>query len=91
MVLAAGLFTFVLFIQRDAAAQVVDAGKPGPPRGSVAVRRALGLGTAVVIAIAGLSLAVQVGGGLYWWPLAVLVAYLGALTNAWILLIEILR
>jgi modulator of FtsH protease len=55
------------------------------------VRRALGLGAAVVIAIAGVSVAVQVGGGLYWWPLAVLVAYLGALTNAWILLIEILR
>ena len=91
IVLAAALFTFVLFIQRDAAAQVVDAGRSGPPRGSIAVRRTLGLGTAVVVAIAGLSLAAQAGGGLYWWPVAVLTAYFGALTNAWILLIEILR
>jgi hypothetical protein len=28
---------------------------------------------------------------LYWWPAAIVVAFVGALTNAWVLLIEILR
>jgi hypothetical protein len=84
-------FAVVFFFQKDAVTQLVDPGKPGPPRGSVAVRRALGLGSAVVIAIVGCSLAAEVGGGLYWWPVAILAAYLGALLNAWILLIEILR
>ncbi len=41
--------------------------------------------------MAGITLAAQAGGGLYWYPAAVLAAYVGALTNAWILLIEILR
>jgi modulator of FtsH protease len=91
VVSALALAAVVLFIQRDATNQQVDPGRPVAPRGSVAIRRALGLGTAVVIAVAGLSLAAQVGGGLYWWPLAVITAYFGALGNAWILLIEILR
>jgi hypothetical protein len=30
-------------------------------------------------------------GGLYWWPAGVTAAYMSALTNAWVLLIEILR
>jgi hypothetical protein len=91
IVSAVALATVVLFIQRDAANQQVDPGRPVAPRGSVAIRRALGLGCAVVIAVAGISLVAEIGGGLYWWPLAVIAAYFGALGNAWILLIEILR
>jgi modulator of FtsH protease len=91
IVLGVALFVIVLLLQRDAVVQHVDPGRPGPPRGSVGLRRVLGLGSAVVIGIVGISLAAELGGGLYWWPVAVLVAYLGALTNAWILLIEILR
>ncbi|MGH2476756.1 MAG: hypothetical protein ACRDIL_15965 [Candidatus Limnocylindrales bacterium] len=37
------------------------------------------------------ALAVEAGGGLYWWPAGVTAAYVSALTNAWVLLIEILR
>jgi modulator of FtsH protease len=91
IVLGAALLVIVLFLQRDAVSQAVDPGRPGPPRGSIALRRVLGLGSAVVITIVGISLAAELGGGLYWWPVAVFAAYLGALTNAWILLIEILR
>ncbi len=91
ILLGAALFAVVLFLQRDAVTQFPDPGKPGPPRGSIAVRRAFGLGAAGLIAVAGITLAAEVGGGLYWWPAAVLVAYIGALTNAWILLVEILR
>lgn len=91
IVLGAGLVAAVLFIQRDAPAPLRDPGKPGPPPGSLALRRAFGLGTGILVAIAGVSLAAGAGGGLYWWSVAVLAAYVGALANAWILLIEILR
>ena len=90
ILLAVALFAVVFYLQRDAVAQP-DPGKPGPPRGSLAIRRVFGLGTAALVAVAGLTLAAQAGGGLYWYPAAVLAAYVGALTNAWILLIEILR
>ena len=51
----------------------------------------LGLGTPVLIGITGVTLAAGAGGGLYWLPAAILAAYAGSLTNAWILIIEILR
>lgn len=91
IVSAVALFAVVFFLQRDAATQLAEPGTSGPPPVGVAIRRVLGLGSALLIAIAGLTLAAGVGGGLYWWPVAVLAAYLGALTNAWVLLIEILR
>ena len=47
IVLAVALATVILFIQRDAANQQVDPGRPVAPRGSVAIRRALGLGGTV--------------------------------------------
>jgi modulator of FtsH protease len=36
-------------------------------------------------------LLVEAGGGLYWWPAAVIAAYVGAIVDAWVLLVEILR
>jgi hypothetical protein len=89
--IAAMTFAAVLFFQRDAVTQSPDPGKGGPPRVSLAIRRTLGLGAAIVIGIAGITLAAEWGGGLYWLPVAILSAYAGSLTNAWILLIEILR
>ena len=91
ILLGAALFAVVLFLQRDAVTQAPDPAKPGPPRGSLAMRRAFGLGAAALVAVGGITLAAEAGGGLYWLPAAVLVAYVGALTNAWILLVEILR
>ena len=41
--------------------------------------------------MAGISLILQAGGGLYWSALATLVAVLAGLTNTWVLLVEILR
>ena len=91
IVLACGLFVLIVFLQRDAITQSSDAGRPGPPPSSLAIRRAFGLGAAVLIAVAGVTLAAKAGGGLYWLPPAILAAYAGSLTDAWILLIEILR
>jgi hypothetical protein len=89
--IAALTFAAVLFVQRDAVAQLPDAGTGSSPRVSLAIRRTLGLGTAVLIGLAGVTLAAEAGGGLYWLAAAILAAYAGSLTNAWILLIEILR
>ncbi len=58
----------------------------GPTEASVISRRLLGLGSALLIALAGLLLLLEVGGGLYWWPAAIVTAYVGALVNAWVLL-----
>ncbi|MEJ2866505.1 hypothetical protein WCD74_01925 [Actinomycetospora sp. OC33-EN08] len=41
--------------------------------------------------IAGIGLLVDGAGGLYWLPVAVVLALLGGLENAWALLVEILR
>ena len=91
ILLACGLFAVIVFLQRDAATQPSDPGRPAPPPGSLAIRRASGLGAAVLIAVAGITLAAKAGGGLYWLPPAILAAYAGSLTDAWSLLIEILR
>ena len=66
-------------------------GESGPPRVSLLLRRALGLGAQGLLAVGAVTLAAKAGGGLYWWPAAVIAAYMTALTNAWVLLVEILR
>jgi hypothetical protein len=60
---------------------------PIAPAGVLAV----GLAAQVLLAVGAITLAVEAGGGLYWWPAGVTAAYMSALTNAWVLLIEILR
>jgi hypothetical protein len=46
---------------------------------------------ALACAIAGLSLAVGWGGGLYWLASTALLGIVGAVYNAWVLLVEIVR
>jgi hypothetical protein len=91
--IVAGVATLgmVLVLQRGITMQPPDPGEGRPPPSSVLIRRVTGLGAPALFALAGISLAVTAGGGLYWWVPAVLAAYFGALTNAWALLIEILR
>ena len=91
IVLACALFAIIVFLQRDAVTRPSDPGTRGPPPGSLAMRRTFGLGAAVLVAVAGITLAAKAGGGLYWLPPAILAAYAGSLTDAWTLLIEILR
>jgi hypothetical protein len=43
------------------------------------------------ILIAGLSLILETGGGLYWLGAGLVLAIVGAVANAWVLLVEILR
>jgi len=78
-------------LQRGARGRTSEDQRPVQPRSSLIFRRALGLGAQVLLAVAAITLAIEAGGGLYWWPAGVTAAYVSALTNAWVLLIEILR
>ncbi len=91
--LVLGLATVVveLRLQRGVRGIVVATGDRGPTRASVVSRRLLGLGSAALVVVAGVTLLAEGGGGLYWWPAAIVVAFLGALVDAWVLLVEILR
>jgi hypothetical protein len=91
--IAIGLCTTaaVLRLQAGTHAEAVTRGDRGPTRASIVSRRVVGLGSALLIVVAGVLLLAEAGGGLYWWPAAIVAAYLGALVNAWVLLVEILR
>ena len=68
-------------------------GSPTDPRGlaSLQSRRVLmALGT-VPFVVAGLSLIAESGGGLYWLMAGIVLATIGSVVNAWVLLVEILR
>jgi hypothetical protein len=49
------------------------------------------LAIAVLVTVAGISLMVKTGGGLYWIAPATILALVTGLTNSWVLLVEILR
>jgi modulator of FtsH protease len=55
------------------------------------LRRFLSLLLAAVYAAAGATLLAQAGGGLHWLPFAFVLAVTIAASNAWILLVEVLR
>ncbi|NUS74170.1 MAG: hypothetical protein HOQ05_12290 [Corynebacteriales bacterium] len=57
----------------------------------IITRIAISMLTAIPIVIAGISVFFGAGGGLYWIVPSIVVAFVGGLTNAWVLLVEILR
>ena len=61
------------------------------PPGSNAIRMLIGQGAALSTIVAGATLLVEGGGGVYWLVGSVLLGYVGALVNTWVLLIEIRR
>jgi modulator of FtsH protease len=81
----------VVRLQVGTGRDVVPRGDRGPTRASVVSRRVVGLGSAALIVVAGVLLLAEAGGGLYWWPAAIIAAYVGAIVDAWVLLVEILR
>jgi modulator of FtsH protease len=90
---AIGLLTSgaVLRLQAGTRADVVARGDRGPTKASIISRRVTGFGASLLIVATGALLLAEIGGGLYWWPAAIVIAYIGALVNAWVLLVEILR
>jgi hypothetical protein len=97
-VLGAVLLVGVLVFQRSlhlpvAAADAAEGetGDANEPRVAHFVRRLLGVGASGLVLVAAGCLIGDVDGALYWWAGAIVLAYVGALTSAWVLLIEILR
>jgi modulator of FtsH protease len=86
--LGALALALVLALQRGTTGSVRAV---GVPKGAIAFRRLSGVGAPVATMAAGISLLAEAGGGLHWWTAAVLLAYVGSLTGAWVLLVEILR
>ncbi len=60
-------------------------------RGALLRLLPLGLLSTAFTAVAGASLMLQAGGGLYWLVPSVVLAFAAALVDAWVLLIEIVR
>ena len=54
-------------------------------------RWAIRMASVVPILVAGLSLATEAGGGLYWLVAGIASSIVGAVTGAWVLLVEIMR
>jgi modulator of FtsH protease len=90
LVVATFVAVVVWALQRGAGAQAREPGSPIPPS-TVLFRRVTGFGAMALLALAAVTLLAGAGGGLYWWPAAVVIAYVGALTDAWVLIVEILR
>lgn len=61
------------------------------PRSWLASRWGIRAAGTVPLLIGGLSVLVESGGGLYWIAAGIALAITGAVTNAWVLLVEILR
>lgn len=57
----------------------------------LAARYLPSLAVAILLVLAGITLAVEAGGGIYWTAPAVIIALTAGLVNAWVLLVEILR
>ena len=64
---------------------------PGEPRTWSVVPLIVILAATVPMAAAGISVLAHAGGGLYWLVPELLLAFAGAILNAWILLVEIQR
>jgi hypothetical protein len=74
-----------------AALPIVREAHPGPSRNWVWGRWVLRLMGTVPFVVGGLSILFEGGGGLYWVFAGIVLAIAGAVANAWVLLVEILR
>jgi hypothetical protein len=61
------------------------------PGSTIGTRRAVAIAGTAPFVIGGLSLIAESGGGLYWILAGVVLGTIGAVVNAWVLLVEILR
>jgi hypothetical protein len=55
------------------------------------LREVITHGTSIPVVLAGATLLMQAGGGLYWLVPGVVMAFFGGVLNTWVLLVEVLR
>jgi hypothetical protein len=83
--------TGLVLIASDGALRFRRGRPAGAPARSVVVPAVIVACTGVPLVTAGATLAAGAGGGLYWTVPALVAGFVGAVANAWVLLIEILR
>jgi hypothetical protein len=83
--------TGLVLIGSDGALRIRRGRPPGAPARSIVVPAVIVGCTGVPLVLAGATLVAGDGGGLYWTVPALLAGFAGAVFNAWVLLVEILR
>src|SRR3954469_16863204 len=83
--------TGLVLIGSDGALRIRRGRPPGAPARSIVVPAVIVACTGVPLVTAGATLVAGEGGGLYWTVPALLAGFAGAVFNAWVLLVEILR
>lgn len=85
--LAVGLAVGAIVVRQP----VVFAAAEAPPPAWLMSRWTIRLAGTVPFVLGGLSVLLEAGGGLYWIAAGIVLAIAGAVANAWVLLVEILR
>ncbi len=89
------LAAFIIFVALLTAISPLRALSRGAAKSShrsrVLIRFGMALALSATLAIAGITLAIRHGGGLYWLPPAFVLGITVASVNAWVILVEILR
>jgi hypothetical protein len=83
--------TGLVLVGCDGALRVRRGRPPGAPARSIVVPAVIVACTGVPLVTAGATLVAGAGGGLYWTVPALVAGFVGAVFNAWVLLVEILR
>ena len=88
------LAAFILVVTVESAISPVRALRAGagrPLHTAELARVATATALTVTLFLAGVTLAADSGGGLYWLPAAFVIAIFVAAVNAWVLLVEVVR
>jgi hypothetical protein len=83
--------TGLLLLGSDGVLRIRRGRPPGALARSIVIPAVIVALTGAPLVVAGATLLAGAGGGLYWTVPALLVGFGGAVSNAWVLLIEILR
>ena len=83
--------TGLVLLGCDAALRVRRGRPPGAQARSIVVPAVIVACTGAPLVMAGATLVAGAGGGLYWTVPALVAGFAGAVSNAWVLLVEILR
>ena len=83
--------TGLVLLGCDAALRVRRGRPPGAQARSIVVPAVIVACTGAPLVTAGATLTAGAGGGLYWTVPALVAGFAGAVSNAWVLLVEILR
>jgi modulator of FtsH protease len=91
LVTGSALWLLVLRLDRQTVTATAEMPAGVVPRGSIAAELIIAQLATLPVVVAAVTLLLDAGGGLYWLVPSTVFAYVGALMNAWVLLIEVRR